>query len=464
VEHATDVPPTPLDDDGPVATAFRTGEPVVVSDGSPDDEELDRGSALAVPLIADDGPFGVLVFGYTASSRRYGAEDISLAREIARRVAPAVENAMQFETQVATANALQRSLLPENLPLLQDAELAARYVPGGVGLKIGGDWYDAVPLRDGRVMLAIGDVVGHGVRAAASMGKVRNVLQYGALDGLAPAGLLQRLNAYFCALADSDMATLFVAEFDPVAQRLRYASAGHPPAMLRLPDGSIERLDEARSMPLCATDQAQYHEAELDLPPGSLLLLYTDGLIERRGESLDVGFARLEAVLAGAPADVEAVADLLLREFVADGSPADDVALLCVGTTDRDARLALLLPATPRQLSGMRRTVTDWLVRVGATAEEAREITVAVNEIAANAVEHAYGLTDAEFAVEARVSDRQVEFQVRDFGRWRTRRARGDRGRGLDLARALVDALDVEPGDDGTVVRLRRRLRGGTPA
>jgi anti-sigma regulatory factor (Ser/Thr protein kinase) len=108
----------------------------------------------------------------------------------------------------------------------------------------------------------------------------------------------------------------------------------------------------------------------------------------------------------------------------------------------------------------MRRTVTDWLVRVGATAEEAREITVAANEIAANAVEHAYGLTDAEFVVEARVADGEVEFQIRDFGRWRTRRARGDRGRGLDLARALMDAVEVEPGDDGTVVHLRRRLRG----
>src|SRR5262249_35994004 len=159
-----------------------------------------------------------------------------------------------------------------------------------------------------------GDVVGHGVRAAASMGKLRNVLQYGALDGLAPAALLQRLNAYFCALSDSDMATLLVAEYDADRQRICYANAGHPPAFLRHPDGTIEVLDQGRGMPLCATDQARYHEAEHELLPGSLLLLYTDGLIERRGESLDAGFERLAGVVRGTSSDVEDVADTLLFE------------------------------------------------------------------------------------------------------------------------------------------------------
>jgi anti-sigma regulatory factor (Ser/Thr protein kinase) len=211
-------------------------------------------------------------------------------------------------------------------------------------------------------------------------------------------------------------------------------------------------------MPQCANDQAQYHEPERELPAGSLLVLYTDGLIERRGESLDAGFARLTNVLRDAPPSVRDVADLLLRDLLSDGAPADDVALLCVGTTDRDAKLALLLPAAPRQLSGMRRSVNEWLARAGATPEEAREITVAVNEIAANAIEHAYGLTDADFVVEARRSYDTIEFRIRDFGQWRTRRKRSDRGRGLDLARALMDEMEIEAGDDGTTVTMRRRL------
>jgi serine phosphatase RsbU (regulator of sigma subunit)/anti-sigma regulatory factor (Ser/Thr protein kinase) len=470
-----DAGPTPVDDGGPVAAAFRDRAPLLFTDVTGavsaalqppvlDGVATPLGevqSALVVPMLTGDDPLGVLVFAYDGSNRTYGAEDVNLATEIARRVTPAVDDAMRFEREVATAEALQFSLLPDRLPVLRDAALAARYVPGGVGLKVGGDWYDAVPLRDGRVLLAIGDVVGHGVRAAASMGKLRNVLQYGALDGLAPAALLQRLNAFFCALPDADMATLFVAEYDPNAGRLRYANAGHPPAILRLPDGTTRLLDEGRSMPLCATEQVHYHDAEHALPPGALLVLYTDGLIERRGESLDAGFARLEDALGDAPDHVEEVADLLLRDLLLDGAPPDDVALLCVRTAQPGSTLAMELPATPRQLAGMRRAVTDWLERLGASDEEAREITVAVNEIAANAIEHAYGLTDSRYVVDARAGeDRIVEFTVRDEGRWRTRRSRADRGRGLDLARALMDSVEVEPGEDGTVVRLRRRLVG----
>lgn len=447
---------------GAVATAFRTREPVLMRDVPDDAGEpahlLALRSLVVVPLMAQTEPIGVLMFGYSTSERRYTREDLSLAREIAGRVAPAVEDAMQFERELATAEALQRSLLPDQLPVLQDADLATRYVPGGVGLKVGGDWYDAVPLRDGRVMLVIGDVVGHGVRAAASMGKLRNVLQYSALDGLEPAQVLTRLNAYFCALSDADMATLIVAEYDPAGQRIVYASAGHPPAMLRLPDGTVEALDLGRSMPLCASDQAQYQQAERDLPAGSTLVLYTDGLIERRGESLDVGLGRLAEQLRAAPAAVEDVADALLHDFLADDAPADDVALLCVRVRGPEDALRLRLRATARELSLMRRATGDWLERLGATGEEIHEITVAVNEAAANAVEHAYGLVDADFVVEGdRVGD-AVEFVVRDFGSWRMRKGTPDRGRGLNLARALMDEVDVQPGSEGTIVRLRRRI------
>ncbi len=433
----SDLPIADLAGPGPVATAFRTRESVLVSEVPSGLVEpahlLGLHSILVVPLLSAEEPIGVLAFGYSGSGR-YGRDDIGLAREIAGRVAPAVEDAMRFERELATAEALQRSLLPDRLPELQDADLATRYVPGGVGLKVGGDWYDAVPLRDGRVMLVIGDVVGHGVRAAASMGKLRNVLQFSALDGLAPAEVLERLNAYFCSLVDSDMATLFVAEYDPAHRRIRYSNAGHPPAMLRMPDGSIEALEGGRSMPLSATDQAQYREAEHDLPAGSMLVLYTDGLIERRGESLDVGLERLAKSLRIAAGPVEDVADTLLRDLLADGAPADDVALLCVGVRGPEAALRLRIPAEARQLSRMRRAVTDWLVRVGGSEVEAHEISVAVNEAAANAIEHAYGLSDEEFVVEADQRGDEVELVVRDFGHWRRRRSSGGRGRGLDLA------------------------------
>ncbi len=474
IPELADCPAVPVDSVGPIALAFRSREPVLVSDVSPElaallnpagpeaEPDFDVRSALVVPLLADDEPLGVLMFGYRAAGRRYAVDDLALAREIARRVAPAVEDALRFERELATAEALQRSLLPERLPVLQDADVAARYVPGGVGLKVGGDWYDAVPLRDGRVMLVIGDVVGHGVRAAASMGKVRNVLQYSALDGLAPAAILQRLNAYFCALTDSDMATLFVAEYDPVSRKIRYANAGHPPAFLRLPDGTVEILDGGRSMPLCASDQSQYHEAQHDLRAGSTLVLYTDGLIERRRESLDVGLGRLRESLRSAPSNVEEVADTLLRDLLDQGAPQDDVALLCIATVAAAEELRLRLPAAPRQLAHMRNAVKGWLARAGASDKDIGEITVAVNEVVANAIEHAYGLVDADFLISARQVGAQIEFEIQDFGRWRNRRGGGDRGRGLDLARALMDSVDIHPGTDGTTVHLSRRLERET--
>jgi anti-sigma regulatory factor (Ser/Thr protein kinase) len=220
-------------------------------------------------------------------------------------------------------------------------------------------------------------------------------------------------------------------------------------------------LEEGRSMPLCASDQSQFHDSEHDLPAGSMLVLYTDGLVERRRESLDVGFERLAETLRQAPIDVEDAANMLLRDLLDDAEPQDDVALLCIGTVPATENLHLRLPAEPRQLSYMRNALSAWLATVGASHEDAREITVAVNEVVANAVEHAYGLVDADFELDARQVGALVEFEIRDFGRWRNRRERGDRGRGLDLARALMDTIDVQPGVDGTVVVLRRQLERG---
>jgi PAS domain S-box-containing protein len=465
-----------VDDATPVARAFRGVAPVLQATVSaaevdawlPDDEarriarKVGVRSQLFVPLVGADGPFGVVGFGYSSSGRRYAPRDVALGVEIARRMAPALENALRFEREAATAEALQRSLLPERLPELGGTRLAARYVPSGEGVRIGGDWYDAIPLADGRVVLAIGDVVGHGVRAAASMGRLRSVLQFCALDGLDPAATLERLNAYLAALADADMATLLVVEYDPADERLRYANAGHPPALLVTPDGRSEFLADTHGMPLGANDRARYSVAEASMAPGSLLVLYTDGLVERRGESLDDGMARLVTVAARQPEELEQFADGLLAGLLHhDRSTDDDVAVLLLRTLAAGDRLDLRLEAAPRELARLRRLLADWLRRGGADEEEVAELTIAVNEVAANAIEHAYGLVDAEFLLRGRTEGGIVEVEVRDFGRWRRRTPRGDRGRGLQLARTLVDELEVVPGSSGTKVTLRRRLAPG---
>jgi len=469
-----------VDDDTPVARAFRAVAPEVRDavgavdlDGwlpepaarlvaAPSQDAAGPCSELFVPLVGSDGPFGVVGFCATGNDARYRPRDVSLGLEIARRMGPGLENALRFEREAATVEALQRSLLPERLPDLGSARLAARYVPSGAGARIGGDWYDAIPVADGRAVLAIGDVVGHGVRAAASMGRLRNILQFCALEGLDPAESLERLSAYLAALAGSDMATVLVVEHDPSAGRLRFANAGHPPGLVVHPEGAVELLDQPHGMPLGASEGARYALGEVRMEPGSLLVLFTDGLVERRGESLDAGLERLAEVVRTLPDDLDQIADGLLAGLLHhDRSTEDDVAVLLMRTLAPGDSLDLRLAASPRELARLRRQLGEWLRRASTTEEEVAELTLAVNEVAANAVEHAYGLVDAEFLLHGRIEDGEVEVQVRDFGRWRHRRSRRDRGRGLDLARQLVDSLDVVPARSGTTVTLRRRV-GGT--
>ncbi len=230
-------------------------------------------SILSVPLPGPDAPIGAVSFGYGRSGRHYGTGDIPLARELARRAAPAVEQALAFEHERALAETLQRSLLPERLPDLPEMALAARYVPGSEELAIGGDWYDVLALPSGRVIFAIGDVVGHGVRAAAMMGKIRQALAFCARDGLSPGTILARLNAHFAGLDDSDMATLLIVSYNPYDATICYASAGHPPALLQASGEPAEYLPGGRGAPLCASDHVTYPETEATLPPDALLLL-----------------------------------------------------------------------------------------------------------------------------------------------------------------------------------------------
>ncbi len=458
----------------PWARAVATGEPVlvpVVPDDMVDELTIDDDgrraiaramevrSVLSAPLPGPGSPIGAVSFGYARSGRRYGPDDVPIARELARRAAPAVEHALRFEHERATAETLQRSLLPERLPDLPEVELAARYVPGSEELAIGGDWYDVLALSSGRLVFAIGDVVGHGVRAAAMMGRIRHALHFCARDGLSPSAILGRLNTHFATLEDSDMATVLVVSYDPRDATLRYASAGHPPPLVQQPGAAPEYLPGGRGAPLCASERVTYSETEASLPPDSLLLLYTDGLIERRRESLDEGFRRLAAALGTAPVKVDELADHLLGELLGEAAPGDDVALLAVRTRPPPDDLGLLVVARPRELGSLRTRVRAWLVGLGAAPSEAGEITLAVNEAATNAVEHAYGLEDAAFTVEGRVDGDVVTVVVRDSGQWREP-AGGLRGRGVELMRGLMEDVEVESGPDGTTVALRRRLRG----
>lgn len=391
---------------------------------------------------------------------RYSIERKRAEGERARRLR---EQAARAQAE-AIAETLQRSFLPERLPEFPGVSLAARYIPGTAGVEVGGDWYDVFVLTGGHLGVAMGDVVGRGVGAASLMGQLRNALRAYAFEGHEPAAVAERLNRLVQSLNPGQIATVVYLVLEPDTRTVRFTSAGHLPPLLVAPDGAAAFLETGGSPPLGAAAYVPYRESHVTLEPGSTLVVYTDGLVERREEALDEGLERLRRTAAGEPGDPgdpEALCDRVVGELLGDGPAADDAALLVVRDVPLlDERLQLRLPAEPEALSSLRRTLARWLNEAEAGAEESYDLTVACGEACANAIEHAYPPGDAEFEVELAREDGEVTVTVRDFGRWRAARG-AHRGRGLELMEALVDSVDVTQGPDGTTVRLRHSLRRG---
>jgi serine phosphatase RsbU (regulator of sigma subunit) len=235
--------------------------------------------------------------------------------------------------QRAAADLLQGSLLPTDLPRVQGARLAARSVPGNAEHRVGGDWYDALNLPTGEVFLVVGDVVGHDLPAAVVMGQLRNALRAYALEDSSPESVLTRLNRAAYLLETSDLATCVVAVLDPRTMTGRWASAGHPPPLLVSPEGSGRLLSGEPGPPVGVTAPAQYPEHEVRLCGGAALLLYSDGLVERREVPIDVGMSTLEAV-PFAHTEPEAIVEQVL-EAMLDGTNPDDVTCLLLRVDPR---------------------------------------------------------------------------------------------------------------------------------
>jgi serine phosphatase RsbU (regulator of sigma subunit) len=336
------VDPLPVRSTNPAADCARTGEPRRLLDLGlglfphlPEPvlgvlRPLDLRSWMVVPLRSTRAVEGVLVFAVSGRGRVASDRELDVAVEVGVRAGIAVEHARRYEDQVALAEVLQRAVLPESLPRLPGLELAARYLPAGPrsGREVGGDWYDAVTLRDGRVGLAVGDVSGHGLGAAATMGRLRTALRVYALDGVAPGDVLDRLNRFLHDTGSGELVTAVWGALDAESGTFEWASAGHPPPFLVGADGEVTELDPPTGPVLGALPGATYDHGRLRLEPGDTLVLYTDGLVERRGETIDDGLARLARRLTrvGADPDVDAV----VRGLVEVSDRDDDVCLLAV--------------------------------------------------------------------------------------------------------------------------------------
>ena len=286
--------------------------------------------AIMVPIVSRQGVDGVLTLGSGRGARPYDADDVRLAEEIGRRVGVAVENARLYSHERETALTLQHSLLPR-LPELPGLSLAARYLPSAHAGQVGGDWYDVLNLPDGDVGLAVGDVAGHDLAAAAGMGQLRAVLRSYAWDDASPGRVLDRVCSLVRGLDEDTMATVLYARLAPPGgdggRNLVYASAGHPPPVLLLPDGTTQLLGTVS--PVIGMETAPRAEATVRLPAGATLVCYSDGLVERRGEDLALGLDRLQAVVARhAAAAVDDLAQQVLDGMLDQAPHEDDVALL----------------------------------------------------------------------------------------------------------------------------------------
>ena len=355
------------------------------------------------------------------------------------------------------AHTLQRSMLTTQLPEIEGVELAVRYLPSSSDAEVSGDWYDVIPLPDGRVGVVIGDVVGRGVDAAATMSQLRTALRAYAVEGLEPAEVVAKLHRLVDHLRVGLSTTLVYLDLDPFALELRYVSAGHLPVAHAPAKGAPRFLAGARSPPLgAAPTHAPIPQERIVLEPGDVLLLYTDGLVERRDAAIDARLEALRAAMADTPRDLDALLRQLTASLAHDGVRTDDIALLALRAHGPPpGSLAIAIRSAPAELSGVRAQLREWLTSNGATAGEINDVLVAVGEACSNAIEHSGVGADAAIDVRARMSGRGFVVTVADRGAWREATAPGHRGHGLRLMRMLSREVRISTAQSGTRVELR---------
>src|SRR5215472_17357185 len=284
-----------------------------------------------VPLTARGVTLGAAGFGRAEHPEPYEEADVRLVSDLAERAAVHIDNARMYTREREAAVTLQRSLLPRDIPPVAGLEVAYRYRPASAAAEIGGDWFDVIPLEGGQVALVVGDVTGHGLRAAEIMGQLRTTTAALARTGCRPGQIMRQLNDLVAAHGEEAGATCLHALYDPASRRCRLASAGHPPPVLRRPGGATEFIDLPAGL-LLGVGQGRYPAIDLQLPPGSVLAMYTDGLIERPGEDIGAGMSRLARALAAGPArSLEDLCDSVLAHLAP--RPRDDIALLIARTT-----------------------------------------------------------------------------------------------------------------------------------
>jgi PAS domain S-box-containing protein len=407
--------------------------------------------------IALQHPHGILVIWIDLPEERpFTTEDLTLLTVLAGRLGQGLQRVHQVDQQRETALALQHSILgPADLP----AGFAVRYQPASHPLQVGGDWYDVVALDDDRIALVVGDCVGHDLSAATVMGQLRSACRALLLERASPAAALAGLDRFAARLPGARSTTAFCAILNPDTGELVYSSAGHPPAILVCSDGSTNLLDGGHSIALGIRPDRERHQAQVTLPAQSTLLLYTDGLIERRHRSLDDGIDQVTTVIRDDSAlDLDPLADQIMTSLAPPGGYQDDVALLIYR---HPAPLEVTIPADPLHLAPARAALREWLTAAGIDHEQAQDVLVAAGEAVTNSIEHGYRHIDGgTITLKATSEVDLLHLTIIDTGSWKPKQSGyTHRGRGIQIMQALMEDVSIVPNPNGTVVRLSTRIR-----
>ncbi|OCB34739.1 stage II sporulation protein E [Mycobacterium malmoense] len=392
--------------------------------------------------------------------RWVSAEDRLLVTVLIGHLSLAMQHVRQFETARETALTLQRALLPTMQP---PPGFVVRYEPAVPPLEIGGDWYDVLPIGDHRIGIVVGDCVGRGLPAAAVMGQLRSSARALLINGAEPALLLEQLDSAASLIPNAYCTTVFLAVLDTESGVLQYSNAGHMPAVLVGPEpGMIAMLTDAASVPLAVRRPEPRPQSSRVLPPGSTLMLFTDGLVERKHESIDDGIARAAAVLVKTTAlPLDSVADAVLRDLAPPAGYDDDVAMVIY--RHHQSPLRIETEASAERLVGIRHRLADWLRTAGVPDESAADIVLVVNEACTNCVEHAYsGQRLGTMVLDAELTPGEIRARITDQGSWKAPAADPDNGgRGLLLMRALSSAVELDLAPTGTTADITFRLPDG---
>ncbi|WP_351237810.1 ATP-binding SpoIIE family protein phosphatase, partial [Streptomyces sp. NPDC002133] len=433
---------------------------------------LDYGihSLIRTPLMARGVTIGTVGF-WRCRPEPFGQDDVDLAEELAAKAAVAIDNARRYTRERSTALTLQRNLLPQQLPGQTAVEVASRYLPAGPQTGVGGDWYDVIPLSGSRVALVVGDVVGHGIHASAAMGRLRSAVRTLAEIDLPPEEVITYLDDIVLHVGDSAQdedkvsaadlgATCLYAVYDPVSRQCSLATAGHPLPAVLAPDGTVRVVSGDIGPPL-GIGGLPFEATELELDAGTVLALYTDGLVEARDRDFDSGLTQLCDTLARPAATLEETCDNVIGSLLR-GHPADDVALLLARThaLSPEQVATWQIAADAVQVEHARKLVVGQLVEWG-LEEEATFITeLVVSELVTNAIR--YGEPPIQLRL---IRDRALICEVSDASsttpHLRHARTFDEGGRGLLLVAALTQSWGSRQTKTGKTIWCEQALPYG---